>query len=398
MAMHNSPYTTWSSAMDLNQATFDLQDYPRTGMNNTFPAFNDSNKCDEILSYLAEPPPQLCFWVKFALGFFLSCLAGLTISGNCLVIAAVLTHNHLKSYTNAFVVSLAISDTLVGGAVMPYAIRQLMWDNHWGHGLILCRIIICLDVTFTTTSIFHLVCLAGDRYLAICRPFQHQKVKKRHVVISIILCWTVPLLISFVPITNEWNLKGIEAIYECIAPPGSDVCIFLVNKAFAFTCSAVAFYIPSAFLVMCNAQIYTAAKRQAKQIRTLEQAIIQNKNKRKAFKHEAKAAKTLGIIMGCFCVCWCPFFIINVIDAIIQYQTPYYLWQVAVWLGYSNSTMNPFLFYFFNRSFRIAFRRILRMKTNHGTVGQCDDLTTAAAGSQGSDINCRYFPAQTNGF
>ncbi|CAI9717758.1 Hypothetical predicted protein [Octopus vulgaris] len=68
MAMHNSPYTTWSSAMDLNQATLDLQDYPRTGMNSTFPAFNDSNKCDEILSYLAEPPQQLCFWVKFALG------------------------------------------------------------------------------------------------------------------------------------------------------------------------------------------------------------------------------------------------------------------------------------------------------------------------------------------
>ena len=389
--------------MDAEPASFDVHGYPRTAVNFTFAIHNDSNQCDEILSLLAEPPPPMCFWVKFVLGVFLSSLAAITVTGNSLVIAAVFTHKHLRNYTNAFVVSLAISDTLVGGAVMPYAIRQLMWDNRWEHGLILCRIIICLDVTFTTTSIFHLVCLAGDRYLAICKPFQHQKVKKRHVISGITMCWTLPLLISFVPIANEWNLRGIEKIYQCIAPAGSDVCVFLVNKTFAVTCSAVAFYIPSVFLIMCNAQIYTAAKKQAKQIRTLEQAIIQNKNKRKAFKHETKAAKTLGIIMGCFCICWCPFFIINVVDAIIQYKTPYYLWQVALWLGYSNSTMNPFLFYFFNRSFRNAFRRILRLKSRRSAVSQCDDMTqpataAAIAGSQGSDINCRYLPAQTNGF
>lgn len=45
----------------------------------------------------------------------------LVIVGNCLVIAAVFCSHKLRSVTNFFIVSLAVSDLLVGLAVLPFS-------------------------------------------------------------------------------------------------------------------------------------------------------------------------------------------------------------------------------------------------------------------------------------
>lgn len=74
---------------------------------------------------------------------------------------------------------------------------------------------------------------------------------------------------------------------------------------------------------------------------------------------ETKAAKTLAVIMGCFCLCWAPFFITNIVDPFIHYSVPWQLWTAWLWLGYINSGLNPFLYAFLNRAFRRAFLVIL---------------------------------------
>ncbi|NXU41999.1 5HT4R protein, partial [Drymodes brunneopygia] len=74
---------------------------------------------------------------------------------------------------------------------------------------------------------------------------------------------------------------------------------------------------------------------------------------------ETKAAKTLCIIMGCFCLCWAPFFVTNIVDPFIHYTVPGKLWTAFLWLGYINSGLNPFLYAFLNKAFRRAFLIIL---------------------------------------
>ncbi|XP_076059919.1 octopamine-Tyramine receptor [Oratosquilla oratoria] len=77
---------------------------------------------------------------------------------------------------------------------------------------------------------------------------------------------------------------------------------------------------------------------------------------------ERRAARTLGIIMGVFVVCWLPFFLMYVIlpfcpacpkptDKVINFIT---------WLGYINSALNPMIYTIFNLDFRRAFARILK--------------------------------------
>ncbi|XP_059608789.1 putative tyramine receptor 2 [Phlebotomus argentipes] len=79
---------------------------------------------------------------------------------------------------------------------------------------------------------------------------------------------------------------------------------------------------------------------------------------------ERRAARTLGIIMGVFVVCWLPFFIMYVTlpfcgsccpsDKLINFIT---------WLGYINSALNPIIYTIFNLDYRRAFKKLLGIKT-----------------------------------
>ena len=83
------------------------------------------------------------------------------------------------------------------------------------------------------------------------------------------------------------------------------------------------------------------------------------KSQVRRFRMETKAAKTLGIIIGCFICCWFPFFTIYLIAAFCSDCIPELVFDIFFWLGYCNSALNPFIYAMFSREFRGAFKKIL---------------------------------------
>lgn len=78
---------------------------------------------------------------------------------------------------------------------------------------------------------------------------------------------------------------------------------------------------------------------------------------------ERRAARTLGIIMGVFVICWLPFFLMYVILPFCDTCCPSNTFtNFITWLGYMNSALNPIIYTIFNLDFRRAFKKLLHMK------------------------------------
>ncbi|XP_037955621.1 octopamine receptor beta-2R [Teleopsis dalmanni] len=316
------------------------------------------------------------------------------IFGNMLVIISVMRVRKLRIITNYFVVSLAMADIMVAIMAMTFNF-SVQVTGRWLFSPFLCDLWNSLDVYFSTASILHLCCISVDRYYAIVKPLKYPiSMTKRVVGIMILNTWISPALLSFLPIfigwyTTEDHKRFVEA--------HKDRCEFIVNKPYCIVSSSISFWIPCTIMIFTYLAIFHEANRQEKQLmmrqgnamlmhrqsvgvsaggealsgsgssKTLtlhevEQDHTPTKDKHLIkMKREHKAARTLGIIMGTFIVCWLPFFLWYTITTLCdECRVPDIVVAILFWIGYFNSTLNPLIYAYFNRDFREAFRNTLQ--------------------------------------
>ncbi|KAF3690032.1 Histamine H1 receptor [Channa argus] len=76
---------------------------------------------------------------------------------------------------------------------------------------------------------------------------------------------------------------------------------------------------------------------------------------------EHKAAKQLGFIIAAFLLCWIPYFIGFMVMAFCRDCVHHDLHMFTIWLGYINSTLNPFIYPLCNGNFKRVFKNILNI-------------------------------------
>lgn len=77
---------------------------------------------------------------------------------------------------------------------------------------------------------------------------------------------------------------------------------------------------------------------------------------------EHKAAKQLGFIIAAFLLCWIPYFIAFMVMAFCRECVHHDLHMFTIWLGYINSTLNPFIYPLCNGNFKRVFKSILKIR------------------------------------
>ncbi|XP_026675038.1 muscarinic acetylcholine receptor M4 [Ceratina calcarata] len=80
---------------------------------------------------------------------------------------------------------------------------------------------------------------------------------------------------------------------------------------------------------------------------------------------EQKATKVLGVVFFTFVILWAPFFILNLVPAVCpdcEKRIDKKIFDIATWLGYASSMVNPIFYTIFNKVFRQAFKKVLLCK------------------------------------
>lgn len=313
---------------------------------------------------------------QVVLGISLSSLILLTISGNVLVCLAVCASRRLRCLTNCFIVSLAITDLLLGLLVLPFSALSLLSDE-WLLGPDFCNLYICMDVMLCTASILNLLAISVDRYLAVTMPLRYASVVLPWRVAMVMACvWTVSIAVSFLPIQMGWNTP--DGKVQNHRPEDSDKeCKFELNRPYVLIDSLFTFYLPLVAMCWTYLRILRIARAQAKRIISARPACTTTSytcrnnpptsttvvsSVTAVALREHKATVTLAAVIGAFVVCWLPYFIMFTVMGVREQLEQGTLYSVVLWLGYANSALNPVLYAALNRDFRSAYARLLKCR------------------------------------
>lgn len=328
----------------------------------------------------------------------------ITLLGNSLVILSWLTHKSVRTPANLYIVSLAMTDFIIGIFILPtdFAV-ELRQD--WTKVEFICklRLIAAIDLQFI--SIIHLVAITYDRYRAITDGVGY--IQRRSICSVLFKCgllWLIGVWMVMPPIV-EWNYEsewsGVEKGY----------CRYRTSTKWVLQLLVGMFYIPAVALVVFCLKIFLAIRAMLqKKVGRLplfemssatettdtsigsyqdksptsqasfagifkkgKKSISENfeemdtsakemirRNAERIFKRERKAAKTLGVVVAAFFIFITPIYVCHHLTLFMFVNKRVFTFCAV--LVHANSAVNPIIYAFCSKDFKEAFRNIVTFR------------------------------------
>ncbi|KAG8252587.1 neuropeptide SIFamide receptor-like [Homalodisca vitripennis] len=295
------------------------------------------------------------------------------IVGNSFVVMVVYRSPKMRSSTNLFIANLACADLLVNIICLPFTLVSNIMSA-WTMGWLVCKTVPYLQGVSVNASINTLVAISIERCFAICYPMRWQ-ISTRSSKRIILAIW----FISFT-ITLPWALFfKLQPLYE-----GSDIqtCLemwptkYSGNMYFIIANLIMCYLLPLSVISACYLLIWRRVFLRQPPGEPLQSTdkIIQ--------KSKVKVVKMLMTVIILFAFSWLPLYLIftriklgGPIDSEIEETVIFVVLPFAQWLGASNSCINPILYAYFNRKFRLGFKAIIYSRSC------CSPLYYAPSGS-----------------
>ncbi|KAK2848578.1 hypothetical protein Q5P01_008412 [Channa striata] len=302
--------------------------------------FNDSCRKPKITHFET---------VLMNLLFFISLF---TVFLNLLVIIS------LHTPTNLLLLSLAVSDFLTGLDSMLEAQRI---TTCWFLGDLICSLHgFFISIVFSA-SIGEMVLISIDRYVAICDPLHYPtRVTVRRVKMCVCIWWLFSVVYSGV--LYRHNLEQPGTFKMCYGQ-----CYIFMDIADGIVDIFLSFIAPVAVIIILYLRVFVTAVSQARAMRSNVAAItLQHSGTVMTKKSELKAARTLGVVVLVFLLCFCPCYSLAIIETVVALQGRENFnslpGTVGTFLICINPCLNPVIYALFYPWFRKAIRLIFSLQ------------------------------------
>lgn len=272
--------------------------------------------------------------------------------GNILVISVILKSSKMKTVTNMYIFTLALSDLIFILHIAMVATTDII--KHWIFGEVLCKIFWITSSLTMYSSVLTLSCLSFDRYIAVCKPVISQRHRQPTKAGFVIVCiWGLSLLLSLPMILySKRMLKRNQDTYVCTIdwPDSHDV---LTVPAYTIYNFIIGCAIPLCFISIFYTCVIIHMKGAGPANR--QRSNEQRRNHRKV------TLLVLAIILV-YGFCWLPYWIMMIAVTLqSSYDTvPMVVMHIITILTYINSMVNPILYAFLSENFRQKFKEVFQ--------------------------------------
>ncbi|CAL1545445.1 unnamed protein product [Lymnaea stagnalis] len=198
----------------------------------------------------------------------------------------ILTTNN-SVITRILMSSLAFSDTMTGTIVMTFGIVEISNNGKWMLGGRVCTFRLAVNNLLCAVSLYHVLCMAVDRFLAVCRPMTYRLLTSRHAYLMVLLAWGFPAVLVVLPEAAGLHHIGVEDKVHCNEI--NHLCGSIYNTPALFLIFPFAFYVP----LLLTYVLYVMILIEIKQFHERDpRNVVSNANRTTSFTKSAPFNKT----------------------------------------------------------------------------------------------------------
>ncbi|XP_069008574.1 B2 bradykinin receptor-like [Embiotoca jacksoni] len=299
-------------------------------------------------------------WSFTVVPVYILVISVLGIIFNVFVLMVFYIHKNTWSVAEIYLSNLAAAD-LILVSCLPFWAQNVAKKFDWPFGTSLCKLVnLCITMN-VYCSIYFLVLVSIDRYLALVHPLRFERLRSTtYAKVGCFLVWgfgllmNIPVLIFRELLKNKYNITACLLNYSNITEYNA---VEGINIVFSFI-------IPICIISVCTQKI----------IRALGNRLTEGFNTR---KKEQKATILVLVVLIAFLICWIPYHLLKILEVLknndiltgCPFKTSLYKSQmIFTYFAFFNSVLNPLLYVIVGKNFQNKVKELFQQQNKKRTA------------------------------
>ncbi|XP_051012775.1 pyroglutamylated RF-amide peptide receptor [Acomys russatus] len=306
--------------------------------------------------------PELPARAKLAFALAGSLIFALALFGNSLVVYVVTRSKAMRTVTNIFICSLALSDLLIAFFCIPVTMLQNISDK-WLGGAFICKMVPFVQSTAVVTEILTMTCIAVERHQGLVHPFKMKwQYTNRRAFTILGVVWLVAVIVG----SPMWHVQRLEIKYDFLYEKEHVCCLEewaspVHQKIYTTFILVILFLLPLLLMLVLYSQIGYELwiKKRVGDSSALQ--TIHGKEMSKIARKKKRAVVMMVTVVALFAACWAPFHVVHMMVEYSNFEKEYddvtikMVFAVVQIIGFFNSICNPIVYAFMNENFKKNF-------------------------------------------